>query len=139
MTKHKALITIMAAITLTLVGVTWSPLVADARWAAQEEEPLKLPVTSPVAHLDAADAGTCVAIPETFLLSVGSNENDINPVSGKVNVQDIGDAGAPEMHVIWWWCYVTVCKWVYTPDNGWQKVCYEKKQKCYFEHSHPDD
>ncbi len=136
MTKYKALMSIVVVAVVAVATITWSPLIADARWVAQEGEAAKLPATIPAANFDAAGVDECMVIPETALVSVGFNENDNNPISGKINVQDTGGTDSPEFHVIWIWCWTTVCKWIYTPDDGWHKVCYDKKIKCYIDHEH---
>ncbi|MCY4476096.1 MAG: hypothetical protein OXC83_11785 [Chloroflexi bacterium] len=136
MTRYKALISIMVIAVVAVATITWSPIVADARWAMQEGDSATLPATTPAAYVDVSGADECVAVPATLSISVGSLGGDSNTVVGKVDVQDVDDAETLEFHDVWVWCWTTVCKWIYTPDDGWQKVCYDKKIKCYMHHDH---
>lgn len=139
MTRYKALISIMVIAVVAVATISWSPIVADARWATQEGDSATLPATTPAAYLDVSGADECVVIPETLSISVGSLGGDSNTVVGKVVPRDTDGTGTPDLDVVWWWCYVTKCKWIYTPDDGWQKVCYTVKKKCYLDHDHPHD
>ncbi len=52
MTTYKALISIVVIAVVVVATISWSPLVADARWVSQEGEVGKLPLSDTAAHVD---------------------------------------------------------------------------------------
>lgn len=144
MTKLKAFISITVAVSSIAVAVLWSPSYADARWAVQEGEQLKLPLSSsvPSIAIDGVDLEECREIPAIAELSIVSYENEGaqiqgKTVSGRITWEALVDEDLAQMDVVWWWCYQTKCRWVYLGDDGWQRVCTEVRKKCYISHSHP--